>query len=99
MKTNRYQGWHIKPNQQNSHMMKSLIDLSKTMHQLIKMGITVTSTETRTKQPTIQVLATNETKKLKGAVIKTRNKSGQRSSVYTAQLNNCTIEWESNYVY
>lgn len=98
-KSTRYNGWHVQPNLQNAHMLESLLNVSKTTHQLVKMGITITGTVMGTAHPTILVMATGETKKLKGAAIKTRNLNGTRTSVYSAQLNNCTIEWESKNVH
>lgn len=95
----RYQGWHIQPNSQNAHMLDSYVNASKTLHQLVKMGITVTELRLGSVHPVITVQPTAETKKLKGVMVRSINRSGTRSAIYSAMMNQCRIEWENRYVH
>ena len=98
-KSNRYEGWHVQPNQQNLHMLESLLNVSKTTHQLVRMGITITGTVMGTAKPTLLIMATPETAKLGSATLKARTVNGTRKDVYSTQLNNCNIEWEAQNVH
>ena len=99
IKSERYKGWHIKPNKQNAHMLDSYVNASQTMHQLVKMGITITELRLGSVHPLITVQPTAETKKLKGVMVRSINRSGTRSAVYSTMMNQCRIEWESHYVH
>lgn len=86
-------------NQQNAHMLQSQINANKAVHELIRMGLTVIDVYLGLVQPVITVQPTKETGKLSKVVVKNTRRNGTHCAIYSAQLSDCKVEWESCYVH
>lgn len=98
MKKN-YKGKNTRVNEQNAHMLKSQLNSMAAITKLVGIGVTVLEVQLGMTHPIIKVQPTIETKRLSGSIIKNTYTNNVRKSHFKAQLNECTIIWESNYVH